>query len=652
MPFYANEPLERRESLNLGSEQALESAQNPAYPTPPPGYKPGPTALVNQEQAPSMLSKISDVLLAGGTRPGDIPTPIRMRLAQQQADLEVSQNKLAWDNYYQTIRAAQETTKQHNQNAMFKAYEMLPQFKGMIHAVDDPTQRTALTRHLKNIVNNFAPGVGDVLDLMNTNPAHVLGYDAAAAGPSGKAFMAYEKTLTYEQKLKDPTIAAHIEIVGRDTIPMVMSRLPFEAQKKIAAGEMTENEFLPLYEAAITDESFGPIKPVDMAFAKAALHTDYGEEIMLGNNIKTNKSIAAHELKRKGEGGGSVVSQLKDADALKAAARLEYAEQHPGKVSDQEVKQLKSDLRTHIGLQARQSSPGESLSTNFSRELGLLSNNRYTRLSDIEALPDGPERDQAMEWANTAQQRHKQAAANATLSAQMARPEDMATKDFYSIKALQQGELKPVLTPMSVGERLNSKDIVKLQPDEVKKFTNIKISKTAGKYLFDLADKAFPATSGVGQQAQATAFWMLGTPADVPIRTQYPDMALYHDGLEAWAGNNAKALGGEVGVLTNIDINRWVKTFPSGADTKKIRTTKRQMFNDMVDLVSTTHAGILAGTLPEDYAAMPQFRSKVEGMLGSLEGMTTKQSEPTASTTTPQKKSPGESLLEKMRKGQ
>jgi hypothetical protein len=286
----------------------------------------------------------------------------------------------------------------------------------------------------------------------------------------------------------------------------------------------------------------------------------------------------------------------------------------------------------------------------FSRELLALTNGQHRLASDLDNMKPGtPEYSSMLTAINTANQRVANYSAQASLKAQMDKPADMAAADQYNLGDLvNKRELNPILTPMSTGEKLTNPKAITIKPAEAAAIEKIKIAKSAGKQLFDLADKAYSATTALGMQAQVAADAGLNFgPTAAAIGMQYPDMKLYHDALNAWAGNNAKALGGEVGVLTDVDITRWVNTFPKGSDAPKVRKLKAKMFDKMVDLVETTKIDILAGKKPKDYVNSKEFRAKVEGTLGSLEGTDrTGQNEVQA-----EKLSPANKLRDEMLKG-
>ncbi len=653
MPFELPAETQELSSLNLGSQGALESAApdatDAALPAPPSNYKPGYTAPVRQAQQDSLLYRIGEVLSAGGTQPGDIPAPIKLRMAQQEADLHASQNKLAWDNFYAHNRLAQETIKEHNRSAMASGMQMLPQFKGIINSITDPEERTAMATHLGKMLDSFAPGLGKVAHTMDKDPAKILGYDMIMQHPVyGPQYQKLAATMSYEKQMEDPGIQQLVEMMGRDTIPTITSRFTVDQQKKLASGKMSQPEFTDAYNTAITDVSFGPVKPTNIAFAKAVLNTPYGEEIMAGMGVKLNKAAVKLEAMRPAGLGGNPMNAAKFAELQRVDAEIALEQDHPTATSDHKLKMLNDRRDVLLRVQSPQGSPGESKSNTFSHALVKRSGGKMQTASDLQDMTPGtPEYAQGLKWINEANEEAKAAGPTASMAAKMGAPAQVQSADVFSRKALlQDNPSLKMVGPQSEESLRTNPDNVHLEKDEQTKFKNLMTSKQAGKSLFDMAEKVFTAKSAPELLKQQSTYAMFGSQLTAGAGGLInPEMKVYSDVLNAWAGNNAKALGGEVGVLTNVDIDRWVRTFPSGSDTPTTIKAKRKIFNEMVSLVQRVAVDVLAGN--SSAASDPKVRQKIEGLIGSAEGLTKPQTEGTTSQTG--KLSPRQKLEQQMR---
>lgn len=609
-------------AVTLPSQQ-----ENRALPSPPPGYMPGYTAPVRQTYEDSTFFKIGSVLASYGEK---VPVNLQLRLAQQAADLQQSHVKLGWDNYYKSNQAAQDTIKDHNREAMKSGLEMLPHFKGVLNSIEDPEKRTAMATHFGQLLDNFAPGLGEVMRTFDKNPSHVLGYDMLMKHPVyGPRYQNIAATMSYEQQMKDPGVQQVVESLGRDTIPKIISRFNKKEHATLVSGTMTEPEFTEAYDRAMNDQSLGPIDGLDTAFAKSVLHTQYGEEIMKGFKVQTNKSLV--KLEGKAVGSSNPLNAIKAKEFDQNQFKIDHAADLG--LSTDEVSKLQAHNDRLLTYTGAESKPGESKTSLHSSALFDLSGGLYQTKQDIlDKTPEGsPARKQGLAWSEQATQVQKTASSQAQLGARMqepAKPEDLS--NMFSAKALLSGHVLEPVAPQSTLELRTNPNNVKISPDEQVKYSNLTTALASGKELFALADKAFKETTHLGMLNQAAKYAMLDSKLTAgAVAMADPDMAVYHDLAEAWGGKNAKALGSESGVLTDRDINRWVSTFPTSADTADTRKAKQKIFNKMIQIVRDTQEQVMAGRLTvtrddNGRIANKDFRQKIEGLLGSAEALTPK----------------------------
>jgi hypothetical protein len=661
MADYSDDYTSQFAPLNIGSKSALQSQATPstglspeleaATPTAPPGYQPGPTAPVSFEYEKNPLFKLGNIL---GSIGEDMPIAFKLRAAQMEAKQKADTNKLALDNYYKTNAVVRETARQHNRDMMFKTLEMLPNIIGRLDAISDPKDLETMAGVYSDILESGVPGLGKVAKMMVDphSKSRILGFNSLMASPTlGAQARELSNNRGVPELMQDPQFHALIDLQGRDTISTIVSRIKHEDMIKIGKGEVSQPEFEKLYNEAIMDESF-KLQPIDVAFAKSALHTPYGEEVMAGLHIPTNKMAVAQGKKT---GTGNPMNALKYKEFQQNQFKIEHAEELG--LGGDEVATLKSHNDRLLSYTAAQSMPGESKTSLHSSALFDLSGGLYQTKQDIlDKTPEGsPARKQGLAWAEQATEVQKTASAQSQLGARMqepAKPEDLS--NMFSGKALLSGHSLEPVAPQSTMQLRTNPDNIKVTPDEQIKYGNIIKSKAAGKDLFDMAQALFTAKSGPEMLKQQSQWAMFGSELTAGAGALInPSMKTYNDVLEAWAGNNAKALGGEVGVLTNVDINRWVRTFPGGSDTPTTIAAKRKIFNQMTDLVRATQEQILAGRLSVTRDAAgnitnKDIRQKIEGLLGSAEGLASKATA-SAQSNTSGKLSPRQKLEQQMR---
>ncbi len=620
-----------------------------ALPTPPPGYAPGPTAPVRMQQEDSLWGGVLNYMRGLGVDNGtQIPVSVRMKIAQQEADLAKSNNELAWKNYQDNHLLTEASLRRQNREAVEHAQSLFPNIKAQLSMVENPEERQKLTNSYSRIIEGMSPGSGEFIQFFNKNMASVYAGDDTLSSDdpnvSGPARQLVNQ-MGYEKYMMSPQRIALAEVQNRDRAHSVAAHMPLPIQQQMVSEKgIKEEDFRAAYKAALFDMQ---LRPVSQAAANQFLNTPAGEEFMVGMGVKTNKLEIAHQKKMKDL---SPIDRAKTEDFQRVEAELKT----PEKFSPAYLTELKETRARYLGQMQKEGSPGESPNSMFSRELLALTGGNHRLAGDLDKMiPGSPEHARLLNAITVANQKVANYSAQAQLSAQMQKPADMATADMYDLKALREGKLEPVLTPMSTGGKLTSTNLIHLDKDEKEKFNKIRMSQLSGMQLFDLADKAYPATTALGTQAQVAKEIALRNPfTGAAVGASNPELKLYNDEKNAWAGNNAKALGGEVGVLTNIDITRWADTFPNASDSPKVRKLKRKMFNNMVGYVRDIAIEVTAGKKPADYVYSQEHRSKVEGMLGALEGINKSSSlEADAEKKGAEKLSPAEQLRQEMLKG-
>lgn len=664
------------ESLYLGSKGALEPATPTPMPeassplgiapagfggqgvlskpdlssvTPPDFYRPSRNSLVGQEQDQSLFSKITGALMNAGTQPGELPVTMKMQLATSEVRHKQLQDELAWKNYNRSQLIFQNTLEEQKRDNIMYSMSIMPNAIAQIRATGDPELKNQIGKWYADNMNALAPGTGSIVEHYVKNPFHVSMWQALMADPkSPVASQLRELTnsVGFEHVLDMPEGQEMIKILGHDAATTVIAHMPKAAVDKLATGKMGEEEFKAAYKQTMYDPNNLGWGPALATAGEAFLGTPAGQQLMVGKGVQTNELAIAQQ--KKGY-GSNPMNALKFKEFETNQFKIDHADELGLSTSDVQKLQAHNDrLMTYT---SPVSQPGESKSSLHSSALFDLSGGLYQTKQDIlDKTPEGsPARKQGLAWADQATQVQKTYSAQSQLGARMqepAKPEDLS--NMFSGKALLSGHRLEPVAPQSTMELRTNPDNIKVTPDEQVKYGNIIKSKTAGKALFEMAAKVYTAKSGNAMAKQQSTDLMFNSTLTAGAGALInPQMKVYHDILEAWAGNNAKALGGEVGVLTNVDIDRWVRTFPGGSDTPTTIMAKRKIFEQMTDLVRETQEGILAGRLSvvrdaEGFITNKDIRQKIEGLIGSAEGLTKDE------VTGPTAKSRADALLQRM----
>ena len=632
-----------------------------ARPTPPANYTPGYTAPVRQEYEESPLFKLGMVLQGFATPAGELPPVFKLRLAQQKMDLEASQNKLAWDNYYQTNQTLEVAAKEHNRSAMFKAFEMMPQFKGHLASIDDPATRERMGNWYGKMLDSLAPGLGDVMRTMGTNPSRILGFDHLLkdTGPIGKGFRELTKGRSYEELAKDPAVHKLLELHGRDTIPVIISRMSNDDRARLANKGIKEDEFTQLFVEAAKDASFQNT-PQDIAYARSLLSTDFGQASMAQHGVQLNSTALKQQEKSKD-------------DPIKAGAHEEYlaakAKLNDPKATPSEKEEAKDLVARYHGTKAKEletpDNPNSPVNQRFSAkamEAGIAARN----LGDVEKLPDGPVKKHAIKLWQEARKEQDQASPMGSLAAKMATPGD--TSNYVMAEDLRtRGEVVPVRDNVSAGELLGNKKYLKITPEQRKELRDLKAIVSNADNIFRSAREALTPdiTGSVGAVTAEAVLAAEDNPftanAKAIAKASHPKLAVYVAERERTLGKFARAVSGEMGVLTDQDTGRVRNMFPSASDTPDIITAKEKSLKALVALNRKLAAEILAGELsPEEADVLKRsdkYRSAVNGIFGGAEGAgkgsktggTGGTGDTGGTGSAEPKKSPADALLEKMK---
>jgi hypothetical protein len=214
--------------------------------------------------------------------------------------------------------------------------------------------------------------------------------------------------------------------------------------------------------------------------------------------------------------------------------------------------------------------------------------------------PGGPEQKRAI---NEHASRYAQARQNVQFDAPISQKE---RSNLYSIKGLE--SLKLDRAPVGITERsARQGEFTHLDEKDEKAVTEFNVAKTTASTLFKTAKHLITAEDPLSASIQrgkleAGAFTGLDGVA-----------AGYKANKEAFASRMARLV--EVGVLTQGDVDRWARTFPTFGDTKQSIQGKQALFSEIQNEAERLLKMKLTGKEGE------KKRSKLDALLGKAEGM-------------------------------
>lgn len=655
--------------LGMGGQNSLKTqapaAQQNELPLgpavkPPQGYGMGETSAAAFAAEDSPLGKIANFFVGMNTPPGELATHDRLRLAKHKAFLDESADKLAWANYNDTHAVRNENLKHGNRQAIHDGMEFMANVKTWMSGMT-PEEMEVSIPHFRNMLHHFNPELAELPQAFKNSPATMLGFDSAANDPVyGPGLKRLAAGRPYIDIVKDPEIQSYIKMHGMDVINKINTRIKKDDQIRIAKGEVGQEEYTQLYMAAAMDPSLDA-KGIDLAFAKHALNTEYGEAIMTRMKIQTDKhalKMANKEKPDTEETMGGIKAQEYRKDEAKYNAWVALNKEHPGSIPDEQVAAQKKRLAIALGVENKDQ--GVNPQNNVNQRLDILSKGKYKNVDSLSDIKDPKERGQAYALAERARHEADQASAASAQAVKLSGPHNMVDKPIYTLNSA--GEPVQVTGEVSEGDYMKGKAGFTMTPDQKDKYGQIKYAASEGNRIFDMADKAYKAVSPAEKAAQVGREKGLGSEYTAwTLTDSFPEHKAYLDERNSLLGKFSKSLGGEVGVLTQQDIERVVKMFPTPSDTEKIRAMKRAGFNRIIalntrvvmSLIKGNHGTKFEGSVtPEQMSKMkadPKLRAEVEGTIGSIEGTvgSIEGSSPKDET----KSSRGKSLIEEMKAG-
>lgn len=653
------------EAIPTGPPPGMTSSMpaSRALPVPPTGYVPGPTAPIRHAYEDSALYKISNTLSMFDPHGGGLPAGLRIKIAQQNADMQLDENKRAWDNYYANVEATRGHLQTQNRNAQMAALKLYPFMKAQMSMETDPDKRKALADHWGTTLESLSPGSGTFAKYAHDNLATVLSGDDLLSDPkSGPKAQQMVQLMGYENWIMSKEHEKLAETTNHDRVSTGQLYFPAQHTAKLAGvrsggSRMPEDTFRTELQTAMRTQGE---RETSVQAAMEYLGTPAGQNHMYGLGVSVDAFEAKRDMK-------PITGNPMNAEKFKRFKVNEFQIAHADELglNDEDVQGLKDENQTLLTIKAKDSSPSQNPGSIAGMTMLDLSQGKYKTSEDMLAKtkPGSVERSQGLEWAHKSNVAQQNASAQAQLGKQMSTPVDMSKVDMYSRKDIRAGKVSKLSVPMSEREKRTNADMIELDPKIVASLTKLKIAKEQGNAeMFDLAGKSFKGTTATDLSAQWTKWKALdfGGPAGALIASdpKNSDLVAYHDTFTAWAGKDARALGDEVGTMTDADRLVWKDTFPKPVDTPAIQKQKRAIFNRMIDLIYDINARVATG---EDAATVMNDKKVVDrknGIFGSAKAIVGKQEPKTEvrslaeepSTAEASTATRGESLLDTMRK--
>ena len=652
----ADENMTENATFNLGNSATPEGGLPAVQDTPPgmlskignqapAGYEPGYSAPARREYEDSFTFKIGSALASWGEQ---MPVNMKLRLAQDQADIEQSRNQLAWANYHQVQETSRRVAQEHNQNMMFKMFEAAPSIKGRIASITDPAERQVAADWYEKWADSLSPGSGKVFKHMGKSPSTIMGMDRLLKSdtPGGKAARELTNTLGYENVATNPILNKLVEQQSKDLIPIVVSRFTDAETKQLIAGKMDQTAFRKAFHTAAMDESFGS-DPLDIAYAQNVIEEPHAQGTMAAMGVQLDSSAIKMQQKEK-PAGEETLSGIKAKEYNKLKNRVALAEQDPEAFAPAHVADMKKQMGILLGTESKDQ--GSNPNNMVNQRLQIISKGAVADVESIAGMPPGKAKEQAYAWAVQARKEQDQASGMGSLTAKMATPGDTSNY-ILADKLLSTGHAIPVRENVTEGELRTNKNFLKVTPEQKKELRELNVSIESTKQIFESAEEAFKGDfSKMGLSAAELAMTSeesaLTLGPKLLAKQSYPKLAEYVARRESTLGKFARSVSGEVGVLTDKDVGRIRNMFPTATDTKTIRKSKEKSIHALIELNRKFAVEVLAGELSPDeidtLKRSDKYKNAAQGILGSAEGVSKLETVETVR---------GESLLEKMRKG-
>ena len=185
---------------------------------------------------------------------------------------------------------------------------------------------------------------------------------------------------------------------------------------------------------------------------------------------------------------------------------------------------------------------------------------------------------------------------------------------LYDRKAFEEsGELIP---RPDVSERTaRSKEVVRISEKNMDQLQEVEKSAVSLDAIFDFAKRIVTAKTPMEASLQSARYMANSNSVTRMVPGVYnAEMATYHDMVQALGNGLAKAFGGERGVLTNVDVSRWVNALPKPGDTAEVREKKEVALRTLAQAAYIAQRRAIAG----DSGEMKKYRAEMQKTMDSV----------------------------------
>lgn len=616
---------------------ALSPEQERALPLPPEGYTPGPTSPVRHAYEDNILFKIGTALSSFGEQ---IPTNMKIKIAQQEADIAKDTNKRGWDNYFQNNVKTRAMMQQHMRDQQMAWFQVLPMMKAHLSMIDqkkDPKGYADFLEHFVNSSESMWKGGGAAMQYIGNNLASVYDGDdllSADDDPANRDMARQQvQQMGYPEWMQSKERVALS--LSRNQARLNMGQLHFSHDDLdlLKSGKMTEEQFRTSYKQMLLDQrQSGPAS----AAARHFLDTPEGQKRMNAMGVKTDSMEYAQDLKHKELDG---IAQAK-AERFKRNQDIVALEDSPKGKGVQDpgvVAEARQQINQTLGLEqkdaaANQLSQNNPLAIALHHESGGKFDNPYTMLKGID--PHSKEYGIRMGYYNKAMEYTATSKAQGSLDVKLAAQHDLMKEPLFKVG--KDGWPEKVKGFVSQMDYMAGQAGFSMSTKQQEQMADLQAQGERGVALFKQADKAYTAMTPAQQVAQVAAELAAGNDVTGSLTAKFaPNIYNYVAARDSALGKFARALGGEVGVLTDQDVARVRRMFDTAADTSETRAAKARAFSQLIDINKRSIMRYTMnnnGTAPTG-AALESLKEEnkdaVSGVLGSVEDKVNRQSKGT-----------------------
>lgn len=608
----------------LGNQPLVESIRIPeSTPQPTQALTPAPPAMFKRSRQQGQEPSFFERLEAGGAAmAGQLPFGMRMRVAEQEADRREIENQQGWANYQQFMRLTDSTVKKHEADAADSAMNHYTNFKAAWLQTPE-AERPALSAWHQRILNVLDPqGAGVLYKSFTADASKHLGtMDMISEFPEWQDLY----TQTGPGLLENPAFKRAVVMRGNDYVSDLAGRLAVPDQQLLASGKVTQTKFKEMIQKAATNlDGPGPIKPQKWQFIKQFLTSPEGTTLMAGLGVQLD---VAQEIQQKRY---AALPKTKKEQEIQFAELLERKQ-----AGEPLTEEDQNKLDVYLGTQAKHRDAVTS-NTIMSGAVIVASGGQYKSLEDLPSNAEGAA------IAKAANEIVGKTYALGKQQVTLAGPADVSEVDLF----VRRGDtVEKVLTPgLTVADKMSGKYGIVLKPKQQEDIAGLETARLQSGEVFNMATKLFTAKDSAGIIRQKAIEFDVRYGGGAARHD--PLWKTYTDELDAWAGRFARVLGTERGVMTDKDIDRWVKTFPSASDSADVIKQKIALFNKMRKYVLEVNIKMIMGEMPTGQSK--EVRDTINGFLGNAEQLTQKSESKEAAGKELKRRTAAEQLLEKM----